>query len=130
PYEHVVNMSQGDGIACNGDETAALVVNELFEDGTLLFKSAGNESFSSLDPDDCRVTSPGAAIGAFTVGAVSGTLNVSGMREADIWYENVDVGSSPGGSEDTLLDGPGRTIIDLVAPSGVKFVPIPESDYE
>lgn len=77
PYEHVVNMSQGGGIACNGDEAAASVVNDLFEDGTLLFKSAGNESFHTLDPDDCTVTSPGAAIGAFTVGAVSGTLGVS-----------------------------------------------------
>lgn len=67
-----VNMSEGDtGVdpLCEGRDTSVLNThaNELFESDVLLIKSASNQSWEN--PDDCRVSAPGAAIGSFTVAA-------------------------------------------------------------
>lgn len=130
PYEHVVNMSQGDGQGCNGDDAKSSTANQLYEDGTLLIKSAGNDSFNTLSPDACKVTTPGGAIGVFTVaGITDGVGSLTAQRGAGIWWASSTSGSAVGGSENTLADGRGRTIIDLAAQSYMFFVPWPNSDY-
>lgn len=87
---------------CSGEGAAAELVNALFEAGVAYFKAAGNAGHS--DPDNCTVGPPGAAIGAFPVGA---------------WYvdnsdnEVIYSGSSRGGAG---AEGRGRTVVGLVAP--------------
>jgi hypothetical protein len=130
PYEHVVNMSQGVDGDCNGDDPASSAANQLYEDGTLLIKSAGNDSFDPNDPDVCTVTEPGAAIGVFTVAGLNSSLGtLTAQRSAGIWWSSNTSGSSVGGSESTPADGQGRTIVDLAAHSNVAYVPRPVSEY-
>jgi hypothetical protein len=126
---------------CVGNDPPSLAANELFRDGTFFVKSAGNmghpdTNFTLCGPDttgagDCRVTPPGSAIGAFTVGAYSdlsgtdpdGTVEV---RTGDIWEC-----SSRGG---TGSQGDNRTIVDIAVPgtrtlvfsnSGQSYSPLP-----
>jgi len=110
---------------CVGNDPPSLAANELFRDGTFFVKSAGNMGFSTstgftlCGPDttsntDCRVTPPGSAIGAFTVGGYS---NLSGTSNDGV--EEVRAGaifecSSRGG---TISQGGNRTIVDISAPA-------------
>ncbi len=107
----VVNMSAGSVSAdpnCRGRNATSRAANELFESGTLVIKSAGNEENDTL-ADDCTVTSPGSAIGVFTVaslGSSSENGNTQTARKALI-----SSFSSRGG---TKSQGK-RSIIDLAA---------------
>lgn len=113
----IINMSNGsddDDVACSGRDARSQAANNLFEAGTLVIKSAGNEGHA--DRDDCTVTSPGAALGVFTVGALADPISgrstarkgqsskVRGAAAADF--------SSRGGARG---EGGGRSIVDLAA---------------
>ena len=100
----LANMSFGTtSPSCSGQDNASRAVNELFESGTLTFKSAGNTGHSSSTT--CTVTSPGAAIGAFTVGAYGDTT--SGTT-ADVRVDNA--------CPDTARGNPDvRSIVDIAA---------------
>ena len=110
PLPSVVNLSQGSGADdtdCTGQTALSRDANELFENGVLMIKSAGNDGH---DVDyDCRVSSPGAAIGVFTVNghgkSVNGTAKT--VRGADIYPK-----ASMGGS---FVQNDGRTLIDMTA---------------
>jgi len=107
----VANMSAGAASMdpdCDGRDTMSIDANEMFENETLLIKSAGNANHPSTS--DCTVTAPGSAIGVFTVGSVgsaSTTGDATTVRNATI--SNF---SSRGG---TTSEGGGRTIIDIAA---------------
>lgn len=108
---HAVNLSWGsesNDPDCLGQSTFSKDANDLFESGILLFKSAGNEGNS--DASDCTVTSPGSAIGVFTVGAIGD--GTSG-DEDDVRTDAIRSTSSRGGV--SLADGVNRTIVDLTA---------------
>lgn len=130
PKVVAVNLSFGSGSIsdpdlCNGLDTLSQDANDLFESGVLLIKSAGNESvdpFTKMPTPQnnsslCLVTSPGAAIGAFTVGNYNKGLfvNVTKVRTASI-----DKSSSRGGQPEDFAHGRGRSIVDLAA-HGVSF---------
>jgi hypothetical protein len=104
-----VNMSFFSGSAgtCPGTDAFSRTVNELFESGTLTFKSAGNENHSSST--DCTATPPGAAIGSFTVAAYGDTAS---STLADVRSDGLCEDSSRGG---TSTEGGGRSIIDVAA---------------
>ncbi len=135
PYEHVVNLSNGikffhDAFDhCNGDDGASAAANELFEDGTLLIKSAGNNSFQPSDPEVCRVSAPGSAIGVFTVGGIKAAGDTASMRSGGIWWAHSAAGSSAGPGEQDLDSGRGRTVVDLVTNAYLKFFPTPNGAY-
>jgi hypothetical protein len=103
-----VNMSfnQGTDDSCLGQSPASKAVNELFESGILTFKSAGNAFHS--DPSDCTTTSPGNAIGSFTVAAYGST---SSSTVAHVRGDSVCEDSSRGGT--SASEGDRRSIIDL-----------------
>lgn len=106
----VVNMSASDSgdTLCEGRDTWSHTANELFEGGVVLVKSASNNNH--LDPDDCRVGSPGSAIGAFTIAAYHPTEDGAGTF--------IDFDSSRGG---TAIEGRGRSIIGAAAPTRHQF---------
>lgn len=120
PSPALVNMSLGFGLGsscselstwddCAGDTALSMAVNELFEQGILFIKSAGNDG-TACGSSVCSVTVPGSALSAFTVGASSTQTNcptVSSVRAAGVW------GSSARGG--TATQGGGRTIVDLLA---------------
>lgn len=108
---HVANLSwsnYGHDTDCEGDTAFAKDANDLFENGTLLFKSAGNRSGSA---SNCTIGSPGAAIGVFTVGG-HGNSSFSDdyldVKTAEI-YSN----SSMGGVSSS--EGLNRSIVDMTA---------------
>ena len=94
---------------CRGETTNSRNWNSLYEDGYALFNSAGNNGHS--DPHDCTVASPGTAIGVFTVGAYVIDAND---------YEQIYSLSDQGG-DGSVEEGRHRTIIDIVAPSGLEY---------
>ncbi len=106
----VVNMSAGTGgdALCEGRDDWSDTANELFESGVVLVKSAGNAGHGNVN--DCKIGSPGSAIGAFTVGAHHPTVDGSGTV--------VHFGTSRGG---TPTEGRGRTIMDMSAPTVFEF---------
>lgn len=127
PKPAAVNLSSGldttsDPDLCNGLDALSLSANDLFESGVLLVNSAGNESLNDggqLDefhnPSKCLVTSPGSAIGTFTVGncSVGVPALVPNVRTTPMAKK-----SSRGGQPDDFAHGRGRSIIDLAAYGG------------
>ena len=106
----VVNMSAGAASAdptCTGQDSRSRAANEMFESGKLLLKSAGNDDHP--DYSDCTVTSPGSAIGTFTVASIGSS---SSGDEADVRDATISSFSSRGGSS---AEGGSRSIIDLAA---------------
>lgn len=106
----VVNMSAGAASAdptCKGQDSRSRAANEMFESGKLLFKSAGNDDHPTYT--DCTVTSPGSAIGVFTVASLGSS---SSGDEADVRNATISSFSSRGGSS---TEGGSRSIIDLAA---------------
>jgi hypothetical protein len=109
-----VNMSAGfrdRDQTCTGRDVASAdntVANELFESGVTLFKSASNQGNETVW--DCRISTPGAAIGAFTVGAYDVTEDGTNtpIRES----------TSRGGTD---MEGRGRTIIGMTTNTRFRF---------
>jgi hypothetical protein len=106
----VVNLSLSveEDLACKGQTASSHAVNNLFQAGTLVFKSASNTGHASAS--DCTVGSPGAAIGAFTVGAHGDSWE--GL-ETDVRTDVISTESARGGV--SLAEGSFRSIIDLTA---------------
>ena len=107
----VVNLSQsvdGEDLSCLGQTPLSLAVNNLFQSGTIVFKSASNTGHSFAT--DCTVGSPGAAIGAFTVGAHGNSW--TGV-ESNVRTDSLSTETARGGV--TVAEGVGRSIIDLTA---------------
>jgi hypothetical protein len=108
----VANLSAGSSADpyCAGIDTLSINANEMFESGTLLFKSAGNAGHSSTT--DCTVTSPGSAIGVFTVGSLGEYSEYISGNTTTVRNATISSFSSRGG---TSSEGGGRTIIDIAA---------------
>lgn len=113
----ILNMSNGsddDDVACSGRDARSQAANNVFESGTLVIKSAGNEGHS--DPEDCTVTAPGAALGVFTVAAladpVTGRSAARTGPSSKVRSAAAADFSSRGG---TAREGGGRSIVDLAA---------------
>ena len=117
PAPALWSMSQtyGSDEECRGDDINAQnpVVNDAYEEGIFVVTSAGNDGTGS-GPNDCTVSSPSAAIGAFTVGAIGPTSisDPSSEDEDDVRTDAITSFSARGG---TSTEGGGRSIIDLVA---------------
>lgn len=110
PIVRVVNMSlsaYSDDPKCTGQTPLNRDLNDMFELGTLVFKSAGNSGHASAS--DCTIGSPGAAIGAFTVGA-HGNSEIG--TEGDVRGAKIFGSSARGGAGD---EGALRSIVDLTA---------------
>jgi hypothetical protein len=97
---------------CSGQGSVSRAANRLFLDGTAVFAAAHNQGGSA---NDCQVTSPGSAIGAFTVGAhlwgYEGDPNT--VRTAGI-YDNGEGASSSWGGHATA--GQNRSIVSITGP--------------
>lgn len=99
---------------CGMSSTSIDAVNAAALNGVFLVKSAGNQRHD--DSMSCKVTKPGTAAGAFTVGALE-VRSQPDLTVAEIWqntippYDNTS-GSSRGG------DAHGRSVIDLVIHGG------------
>ncbi|MEE9385041.1 MAG: S8/S53 family peptidase [Nannocystaceae bacterium] len=95
----VVNVSAGAGESdCDGDQDLDEAANKLFEAGTLVIKSAGNDGHAT---SACTVTTPGSALGVFTVGGVGNDRtesSQSALRNAD------EYGPSSRGGARTMVD--------------------------
>ncbi|MBC7978403.1 MAG: S8 family serine peptidase [Myxococcales bacterium] len=114
---HIVNNSYRWGFTagCTGNDFLSYTANQVYMDGIAVIAAAGNNGGSS---SDCTVGSPGAAIGAFTVGAhlqssLSDTLDV---RQAAIFEE---AGSPPlkkSGWGGNSIEGQNRSIVSITAP--------------
>ncbi|MCB9703055.1 MAG: S8 family serine peptidase [Myxococcales bacterium] len=119
PKPTAVNMSQGFSWgfpdSCNGNDPMSVTVNDLFEHGILLIKSAGNAA-AEEGIGVCSVTPPGSAIGAFTVGNYIFTL--SSTLNAVRFAGQIAPNSSRGGVSDDYAHGRGRTIVDIAAYGG------------
>lgn len=102
-------MSSADPL-CEGRDGYSVAWNMWYEQGVALFKSAGNNTPSSTT--NCTVSSPGAAIGVFTVAAST----VDGSAAGD--PEVRDDQSARGG---TSTEGRGRTIIGITGPTRMSF---------
>ncbi len=118
----LVNLSWGfDGGDCSGEDAGSVSVDEMFEDGTLTFKSAGNDGHSSST--DCKVTDPGPAMGAFVVGSY-GDVNSSTLD--NVRTDEICANSARGG---TTSDGKGRSMVNLVAYAPRSRIPRPGNVY-
>lgn len=107
----VVNLSlsvDGEDLSCLGQAPSSLAINALFQSGTLVFKSASNTGHSLAS--DCTVGSPGAAIGAFTVGAHGNSWEGA---ESDVRTDTLELDTARGGV--SVAEGVNRSIIDLTA---------------
>ncbi len=108
---HVVNQSNGsetDDPTCMGDTALSKDVNDLFEEGLLVIKAAGNTPGSSTN---CTVSSPGSAIGSFTVGSHGETT--FGGDSNDVKTDPISSYSAMGGV--SASQGVNRSIIDVTA---------------
>ncbi len=107
---HILNMSIADefgDMTCTGANFLSRSINDIYKAGILTFFAGGN-AFTSTS-SDCTVEEPGAAIGAFVVGALN-TFGASG-NETTVRTANLRGSSDRGG---TWLEGQNRAIIDLV----------------
>ncbi len=120
PVINVSTGSSGNDPICSGGTTLARSANNLFETGTLVIQSAGNDG--NLISSDCTITSPASAMGVFTVGNYRFMLDnpceavSSGLLRTISTYSYGDEdakGTSRGGA--SLLEGQYRTIVDLAA---------------
>lgn len=80
---------------CLGQSTLSRRANDLYEAGILLVQSAGNTAHPAAD---CTVTSPGSAIGTFTVGGHGNdTMGTElDVRQAAIYTQSARGGVSAG----------------------------------
>lgn len=103
----IANLSTGgdEDFNCDGETALSRAANDVFESGTLIVSAAGNQGHSNSS--DCRVVSPGSAIGVFTVGSHGNSIN---ENVGDVRYGAINTNSSQGGS---TAQGEGRTIIDV-----------------
>ena len=96
---------------CSGQSATAQAANRLYEAGIAVIAAAHNNGGSA---NDCTVTAPGSAIGAFTVGAhlwgYEGDPNT--VRTAGI-YDNMAGNASGWGGNET--EGQNRSLVDIVA---------------
>lgn len=98
-----------DDTSCMGTDTRSKNVDEvLFENGVLMFIAAGNSGGTNAD---CRVWSPGAAAGAFTVGGW-GKSNATYSDACDARDSGMNASSSWGGTLGNTSEGRRRSIID------------------
>ncbi|XXT22777.1 S8 family serine peptidase [Sorangium sp. So ce429] len=107
----IVNYSGGsaaDDPSCLGESALSRDANDLYENGILLVKTAGNTEHSSVS--DCTVGSPGSAIGVFTVG---GHGNSYYGTETNVRSGEVFSYTSRGGA--SLSEGKNRSIVDVTA---------------
>ena len=95
---------------CLGQDVWSRLTNRLFESGTLPIVAAGNQN-TPTNIDDCRITAPGSAVGAFTVAAHGTYLNQNQTIERFNGYLNGQ--SSPGGF--SREQGGFRSIVDMSA---------------
>lgn len=103
----------GQTCTCRGGDGDTIdEVNDVFRDGKLVFKAAGNEGAGTACCP-CTVTSPGTAVGAFTVGATGSPADDS---HDDVRNANLRTASSEGGGEMNRPGAQERTIVDIVAP--------------
>jgi hypothetical protein len=102
---------------CSGASETSRAANRLYRDGIAVFAAAHNLGGSA---SACRVTAPGSALGAFTVGAHmwldtpgidAATANT--VRTAPIYDNGDGLASSWGGNG---AEGQGRSIVDLTGP--------------
>ncbi len=106
---HIVNMSieyTGIDSQCTGEDSLSRDANDLYEGGIPLLFAAGNNWHD--DADDCRVDSPGSAIGVFVIANHRG-----GDTEWEVRHGDTHLTSSRGG---TNIEGKGRTVVDISAP--------------
>jgi hypothetical protein len=92
---------------CEGEDAISCTFNYLYEEGVASFNSAGNRGHA--DTNDCKVGSPGSAIGVYSVGAYKVNLD-----DEEVVYD----GSSRGG---TSTEGKGRTVVGGMAPSRFEY---------
>jgi hypothetical protein len=125
---HYVNNSAGGNTdpLCSGAGGSSIQADSVFEADIGFFKSAGNRG--SVSSTDCRLTSPAAALGAFTVGVSTwlrtSDSSVCAAGDADCAAFAIDTVSGLGG---TSAEGRGRTLVDIVAPEGFRY-PYPHYD--
>lgn len=105
-YSMGLDRTSGVWDQCNGDDTPSQNVNELFKDGLAFFKSAGNEG----DDVECTVSSPGSAMGAFTVANYSRSVNATAKS---VRTQQINSNSSVGAK--SWFFGRSRTIVDIAA---------------
>lgn len=122
PQPRIVNMSIGNNDngdpTCSGQTSYETHVNDLYGSGSLLFFAAGTYNLNNCtncygSASDCQVERPGAAIGAFTVGAHGGN-SPSHVRNGG--FANTPWGGNPSEGQD-------RSIIDLTAPRCRYYIP-------
>lgn len=91
---------------CLGADVRSVAWNTMYESGVALFNSTGNNGWSNIN--DCRVGSPGNAIGVFPVNAIR-------IEDLPTVGETFSPSSSRGG---TGSEGAGRTIIGVSSVTG------------
>lgn len=97
---------------CDGESTREKDAdNLLYEQGVLMVAAAGNSGQSTTD---CRVWSPGAAAGVFTVGGFAG--NSTYTNPASVRTAGLNSNSSSGGVDSSTYfsEGKRRSVIDIV----------------
>jgi hypothetical protein len=102
---------------CRGEDSLSQAANEAtYESGMLLINSIGNDNFGEGSTTNCVVTSPGSAIGTFSVNRHGGDDPISvPQAECDARDAGLSTASVWGGDPTTYGEGKGRTIIDLTA---------------
>lgn len=110
---------------CRGDDALSQDVDEiLYENSTLMVVSAGNSGGTS---SDCRVWSPGSALGAFTVGGWGPDANAGTFNDwCDARDATINSNSSWGGN---IYEGRGRTIIDALGSYWHQLAPLSNLGY-
>ncbi|HVH99005.1 MAG TPA: hypothetical protein VM869_09855, partial [Enhygromyxa sp.] len=119
PRPDLVSNSWGliESPECSGARAQSIIANDIYLDGTAVFAVAHNRGG---DASNCRVTSPGSAIGVFTVGAHIDPPNpVDGVDYSmdDVRYGPIRTAENPSSWGGNWLEGQYRSIIDLTGPS-------------
>jgi hypothetical protein len=120
PRPDLVSNSWGliESPECSGRRAQSISANGIFLDGTAVFAAAHNRGG---DSSNCKVTSPGSAIGVFTVGAHIDPPNpVDGVDYSmdDVRYGPIRATESdPSSFGGNINEGQNRSIIDLTGPS-------------
>lgn len=119
PRPDLVSNSWGliESPECSGRRTESLLANGIYLDGTAVFAAAHNRGG---DSQNCRVTSPGSAIGVFTIGAHIDPPNpVDGVDYSmdDVRYGPIRTSDNPSSYGGNVNQGQSRSIVDLTGPS-------------